>query len=215
MSGEDPSCGSVDDPVGDGGDHDFRNTLALLEQLCWHLFCCDLIFDVFQDDLYPAINAATCAGELPDYIQDLRHDLQEAFRVAAERICGESARSDAEAVFEEIEAAAAAELLPFVNRGTPPDCTLPGCQDSVLYLEGGRWSARCYAHSSAPYRVRHHRVQDLFCEATERAFTLRMMARRNVATALVTWWEDVGTLRHLVEDAIQPERLVLPPDWLP
>jgi len=68
---------------------------------------------------------------------------------------------------------------------------------------------------ATPYRVRHERVQDWFWEATERAFTLRMMARRNVATALVSWWEDVGSPRHLVEDAIRPERLVLPPDWLP
>ena len=62
MSGEDPRCGSVDD----GGDHDFSNTLPLLEQLCWHVFCCGLIFDVFQDDLYPAINAFASAGDLPD-----------------------------------------------------------------------------------------------------------------------------------------------------
>ena len=84
----------------------------------------------------------------------------------------------------------------------------------MLYLEGGRWSARCYAHSSALYRIRHARARDWFCEATMRAFTLRMMARRNVATALVTWWEGIGSLRHMVEDAIRPERLVLPPDML-
>lgn len=211
MSGEDPSCGSADD----GGDHDFSKTLPLLEQLCWHLFCCGLIFDVFQDDLYPAISPAACAGDLPDHIEELRQDLQVAFRVAAQRVHGEPARSEAENAVEEIEDAAAAELLPFLNRETPPECALPGCEDLVLYLEAGRWSARCYAHSSAPYRVRHHRVQDWFCEATERAFTLRMMARRNVATALVTWWDDVGSLRHLVEDAIRTERLVLPPDVLP
>ena len=215
MPGEDPICGSVDSPVDDGGDHDFSNTLALLEQLCWHLFCCDLIFDVFQDDLRPAISAAASAGDLPDHIEELRQNLQDAFRVAAQRICGEPARSEAETAVEEIEDAAAAELLPFLNRGTPPECALPGCEDLVLYLEAGRWSARCYAHSTAPYRVRHERVQDWFCEATERAFTLRMMARRNAATALVTWWEHVGSPRHVVEDAIRPERLVLPPDVLP
>ena len=119
MPDEDPDCGSADDGV----EHDFSNTLPLLEQLCWHLFCCDLIFDVFQDDLYPAINTASCAGELPDYIQDLRDDLQEAFRVAAERVGGETAISDAEAAVDEIEKAAAAELQSFAN---PPECTLPG-----------------------------------------------------------------------------------------
>lgn len=51
MPDEDPNCSSVGGRFDDGGDHDFSNTLALLEQLCWNLFCCDLIFEVFQDDL--------------------------------------------------------------------------------------------------------------------------------------------------------------------
>lgn len=111
MSGEDPNCG----PDDDGVKHDFSDTLPLLDQLCWHLFCCDLIFDVFQDDLYPAINTALAAGDLPDQIEELSQNLQHAFRVAAERIRGESARSEAENAVEEIEDAAAAELLPHLK----------------------------------------------------------------------------------------------------
>lgn len=215
MPGQDPSCDSADGPADDGAEHDFSNTLPLLEQLCWHLLCCDLIFDVFQDDLYPAINTALAAGDLPDQIQELRQNLQHAFRAAAERIRGESARSEAETAVEEIEDAAAAELLPFLNRETPPEFALPGCEDLVLYLEVGLWSARCYAHSSASYRVRHERVQDWFCEATDRAFRLRTIARRNVATALVNWWEEVGSPRPVIDNATLPEKLVLPPTLLP
>ena len=101
-----PESGQSDNPADPDREPDFSNTLELLEQLCWHIFCCDLIFDVFQDDLFPAISEAASAGELPDYIADLRHDLQDAFRVAAERITGEASRSDAEDAIEDIERAA-------------------------------------------------------------------------------------------------------------
>ena len=210
-----PESGQSDNPADPDREPDFSNTLELLEQLCWHIFCCDLIFDVFQDDLFPAINEAASAGELPDYIADLRQDLQDAFRVATERITGEASRSDAEDAIEDIERAADTELLPFRNRGVPPQCTVTGCEDSVLDLEGGRWSTRCYAHSSTLYRIRHERVHDWLFGAIERGFTLRMMARRNVAEALVAWWRDIGSPRHLIDEAIRPEKLVLPSEMLP
>ena len=41
------------------------------------------------------------------------------------------------------------------------------------------------------------------------------MARRNVAEALVAWWRDMGSPRHLIDEAIRPEKLVLPPEMLP
>ena len=189
-------------------DDDPRSRIAfvVLEQLCWHMFCCDVIFDAFSDVLCEVIgDADPNAIELAECANELRHDLQATYRAATEKKLGFTALSPAENATLTIERAANAGVQSVSHRADAPRCDAPGCSGSALDLGHGSWSGGCLTHISLTDRERHQMFNNSGEYARERADFLRNQLNRGTAIALVNWWNDMGGPRHVLEEAIRSE----------
>jgi len=183
-----------------------RVSFVVLEQLCWHMFCCDVILDAFSDVLGDVIgDADPDAIELAECANELRHDLQAAYRAATEKRLGFTALSPAENATLTIERAANAGVPPFSNRADAPRCDAPGCNGSALDLGDGSWSGGCLTHVSLTDRDRHQMFNMSGDHARERADFLRHRLNRSTAIALVNWWNEMGGPQHAIEEAIRSE----------
>lgn len=183
-----------------------RITLVVLEQLCWHMFCCDVIFDAFFESLWDVIgDAEPDAIELAECANELRHDLQAVYRAATEKRLGFTALSPAENATLTIERAVNAGVSSVSNRADAPRCDAPGCDGSALDLGHGSWSGGCLTHISLTDRERHQMFNTSGDHARERADFLRRRLNRSTAIALVNWWNDMGGPRHVLEEAIRSE----------
>ena len=189
-------------------DDDPRSRIAfvVLEQLCWHMFCCDVIFDAFSDVLCEVIgDADPNAIELAECANELRHDLQATYRAATEKKLGFAALSPAENATLTIERAANAGVQSVSNRADAPRCDAPDCSGSALDLGDGSWSGGCLTHISLTDRERHQMFNISGDHARERADFLRYQLNRSTAVALVNWWHDMGGPQHVLEEAIRSE----------
>lgn len=189
-------------------DDDPRSRIAfvVLEQLCWHMFCCDVIFDAFSDVLCEVIgDVDPNAIELAECANELRHDLQAVYRTATEKRLGFTALSPAENATLTIERAVNAGVQSVSNRADAPRCDAPGCSGSALDLGHGSWSGGCLTHISLTDRDRHQMFNNSGEYARERADFLRNQLNRGTAIALVNWWNDMGGPRHILEEAIRSE----------
>jgi len=189
-------------------DNDPRSRIAfvVLEQLCWHMFCCDVIFDAFSDILGDVIgDAEPDAIELAECANELRHDLQAVYRTATEKRLGFTALSPAENATLAIERAVNAGVQSVSNRADAPRCDAPGCSGSALDLGHGSWSGGCLTHISLTDRDRHQMFNNSGEYARERADFLRNQLNRGTAIALVNWWHDMGGPQHVLEEAIRSE----------
>jgi hypothetical protein len=183
-----------------------RITFVILEQLCWHMFCCDVIFDAFSDVLCEVIgDTEPDAIELAECANELRHDLQAVYRAATEKRLGFTALSPAENATLAIERAVNAVVSSASNRADAPRCEAPGCDGSALDLGDGSWLGRCLTHVSLADRKMHQMFNISGQHTQERADFLRHRLNRSAAIALVNWWNDMGGPRHVLEEAIRSE----------
>jgi hypothetical protein len=197
---------SSDHPADLDDDPRSRITFVVLEQLCWHMFCCDVIFDAFSDILGDTIgDAEPDAIELAECANELRHDLQAVYRAATEKRLGFTALSPAENATLAIERAVNAVVSSASNRADAPRCDAPGCGGSALDLGDGSWSSGCLTHVSLADRDRHQMFNISGDHARERADFLRHRLNRSTAIALVNWWNDMGGPHSALEEAIRSE----------
>ena len=170
-----------------------------MDQVCWHLVCCDFLFDVIDAD--SAIAFHQVAAEV------------EEARYQAERLLQDASRRKGWAAYQEGSTAAVlltrfedqfaddppmledlAKGWPRCNKATD---TQP-CTGIALYLGKGEWSAACENHATETElerRQQWRRGQ----ESAHRRAAQRPDRRRQVGRALIDWWRGQSG----AEDAFQ------------
>lgn len=161
--------------------------VAALDQVCWHLTCCDFLFDV--------IEAESSIG-----FHQLADDIEQA-RFQAERLFYDTARKRGRAVSVGSSAAVLlkrfedqfADDPPIVEDFTKgwPKCgnttDEQPCSKAALYLGTGDWAAACEIHAAEGELDRYsqwRRQQD----TAHRRAAQRPERRLLVGRALVDWW---------------------------
>lgn len=162
--------------------------LAALDQVCWHLLCCDFLFDLIEADSTIAFH-------------QLAADVEEA-RYQAERLLQHASRRKGWAANP--EGSTAAVLLqrfedqfeddpPTLEDFTTgwPSCatTIDGqpCTGIALYLGKGDWSTACEEHATEGDLERLLEWRRGQHSAHRRA-ARRPDRRRQVGRALIDWW---------------------------
>ncbi len=161
--------------------------MAALEQVCWHLTCCDFLFDVLEE-----------AGV---DMHQLAAGVEEA-RFHAERLFYDTARKRGRAV--SVGSGAAVLLKRFEDQfegDSPivedfvkgwPKCAAGGgdagpCARPALYLGRGEWSAACENHATEAELDRYNQwrrdQEDVYKLATHMPDR-----RRRIGRALIDWW---------------------------
>lgn len=162
--------------------------LAALDQVCWHLVCCDFLFDVIEAESAIAFH-------------QLAADLEEA-RFEAERLLQDASRRKGWAAHADGSTAAVllkcfedqfADDPPYFDdlaKGWPRcTATTDGqpCTGIALYLGKGDWSAACEDHATDTDLERKkewRRGQD----SAHRRAAQRPDRRRRIGAALIEWW---------------------------
>lgn len=192
--------------------------LAALDQVCWHLTCCDFIFDVVEEE------SDVLFHQLAADIEEARFRAESVF-AAASRL--KRVRSDPTRWQRFVPAVSAAEepqpppslvstsgtfleqferqfdeggdspLLHFID-GWPTCQDVRGknginrCRQAVLYLGQGQWSANCRKHARRVDRERHERWNSVRDAEVTRDSQRREELRQDIGRAVIGWWRESG-----------------------
>lgn len=162
--------------------------LAALDQVCWHLVCCDFLFDVIEAESNIAFH-------------QLAADVEEA-RYQAERLLEDASRRKGWAAYSAGSTAAVLlkrfedqfeddpPIIEDLAQGWPKCKTTKDgqpCTGIALYLGSGEWSAACEDHATEgdlERRQQWRRRQ----ESAHKHAAQRPDRRRQVGRALIDWW---------------------------
>ena len=162
--------------------------VAALDQVCWHLTCCDFLFDV--------IEAESSIGfhQLADDVEQARFQAERLLQTASRRSgkAGSAEGSTAAVLVKRFEDQFADDP-PVVEDFTKgwPKCKDTAdeqpCPKAALYLGKGDWAAACEIHASEAELDRYHQWRRGQDNAHKRA-AQRPERRRRIGDALIDWW---------------------------
>lgn len=164
------------------------SALAALDQVCWHLVCCDFLFDVIEAE------SAIAFHQLAADVEQARFEAERLLQDASRRKgwAGHSEGSSAAVFLKRFEDQFEDDppILEDFAKGWPRcDNATDGhsCTKLALYLGKGEWSAACEDHATEAElerRQQWRRAQD----SAHRRAAQRPDRRRRVGRALIEWW---------------------------
>ena len=181
-------------------------TLAALDQVCWHLLCCDFLFDVIEEE------SDVVFHQVAADVEQGRFRAEALFEAASRRyraVPGLSAPGSASAAVPEYSGAGtflgAFERQfegdsPVIDGGT----SWPTCQDvrgkngsrrctrPALYLGEGQWSPGCDKHARRTDRERHELWGDARRASPDYDCYKRTQQRQAIGRAVLDWWRKNG-----------------------
>jgi len=194
------------DPTTLGGRIVTEMTVAALDQVCWHLMCCDFLFDVIEEE------SDVVFHQVAADVEQGRFRAEALFEAASRRYRaapGPSAPGSASAAVPEYSGAGtflgAFERQfegdsPVIDGGT----SRPTCQDvrgkngsrrcarPALYLGDGQWSPGCDKHARSADRERHQVWIRTNQDSLDRDCSRRTRQRQAIGRAVLDWWRETG-----------------------
>ena len=194
------------DPTTLGGRIATEMTLAALDQVCWHLMCCDFLFDVIEEE------SDVVFHQVAADVEQGRFRAEALFEAASRRYraaAGLSAPGSASAAVPEYSGAGtflgAFERQfegdsPVIDGGT----SWPTCQDvrgkngsrrcarPALYLGEGQWSPGCDKHARSADRERHQVWIGANQDSLDHDCSERARQRQAIGRAVFDWWRETG-----------------------
>lgn len=207
--------------------------LAALDQVCWHLTCCDFIFDAIEDetgillhwlaaDVEQARLRAESVYRAASQLERIRSDPNTWQRflpalqptqdppTSSSSPTHDSGTSSAGAFlghFESTFDGGDSPLLYFTDEW--PTCQdirgkngMRRCEQPVLYLGEGQWSANCRRHARRADRERHEHWDAAREAEIMRDGRRRAERRREVGRAVIGWWRGhegpLGAIRKVL-----------------
>jgi len=193
--------------------------LAALDQVCWHLTCCDFIFDAIEDetdvllhwlaaDVEQARFRAESVYRAASQLERIRPDPMkwQRFLPAVQQTqdppasssspTQDSGTSSAGAFVGHFESEFDGGDSPLRHfTGERPTCQdirgkngMRRCEQPVLYLGEGQWSANCHRHARRADRERHERWDAAREAEIMRDGRRREELRREIGRAVIGWW---------------------------
>ena len=208
--------------------------LAALDQVCWHLTCCDFIFDVVEEesdvlfhqlaaDIEQARFRAEGVYEAASQLKRITSDPTnwQSFLPAVSEAPNPPTTSSSSPTHDSGISSAGKFLGHFESAFDGGDSPLlyftdewPTCQDirgkngmrrceqPVLYLGEGQWSANCRRHARRADRERHEHWDAAREAEIMRDGRLRAERRREVGRAVIGWWRrnegPMGAIRKVL-----------------
>jgi hypothetical protein len=205
------------DPTQLGGGIVTETTLAALDQVCWHLLCCDFLFDVIEEESDVVFHQLAADVEQGRFrAEALFAAASRTYRTAA----GLSARGPASAAVPKYSGAGAflgacerqfEGDSPVIDGSTSP----PTCQDvrgkngsrrcarPALYLGEGQWSLCCDKHARRSDRERHERWRDARRASLDYNCYQRTQQRHAIGRAVLDWWRETGGPLTAMRDTVE------------
>jgi len=208
--------GAGDARLADGDGVFTETTLAALDQVCWHLLCCEFLFDVIEEA--SDVKFHQVAADL----EQARFKAETLFQNASQRYRTDPSLSTHRpanpAVPEHTGAGAFLGAFerqfdgdsPVVSGGT----SWPTCQDvrgkngsrrcnrPALYLGEGQWSLSCDKHARRTDREHHERWGDTRRTSLDYDCCQRTRQRQAIGRAVLDWWRETGGPLTAIRSAV-------------
>ena len=198
--------GAGDAPLADGDRGFTEITLAALDQVCWHLLCCEFLFDVIEEA--SEVGFHQVAADL----EEARFKAETLFENASRRYRTDPSLSKGRSANPAVpEHAGAGAFLGAFERQFDGDSPIlsggtswPTCQDvrgkngsrrckrPALYLGEGQWSLSCDKHARRTDREHHELWGDARRASLDYDCCQRTRQRQAIGRAVLDWWRETG-----------------------
>ena len=204
------------DPTTLGGRIVTEMTLAALDQVCWHLICCDFLFDVIEEESDVVFHQVAADVEQGRFRAEALFEA--VLRYGSTRGAG---RTEARSGPVTAAGSGAGTFLgaferqfegdsPVIDGGT----SWPTCQDvrgkngsrrcarPALYLGESQWSPGCDKHACRADRERHQLWIRANQDSLDHDCSERARQRQAIGRAVLDWWRDTGGPQTAMRGAV-------------
>ena len=175
--------------------------LAALDQVCWHLVCCDFLFDVIEAESKIAFHQL--AADVENARLDAEGLLREALRRKgwASHATGSTAAGFLQRFEDQFEGDP--PIIEDIGAGWPQCAKTTGgapCTELALYVGNGEWSG-CENHMTEDDRDKHRQWQ-LGQDLAHRRGDQQLDLRLRIAHALMDWWSGQSGAQDAFQNGV-------------